>query len=91
MSAVEAVEVTVTGRVQGVFFRDSCATQARRLGVTGWIGNEPDGSVRGHFEGPGEALEELVGWCRTGPPRAEVAEVSVSTAGPTGAREFESR
>ena len=46
------MDVVVTGRVQGVFFRAAMREQADRLGVTGWVRNEPDGSVRAHLEGP---------------------------------------
>lgn len=48
----------VSGLVQGVFFRASCAEEARRLGVSGWVSNEPDGTVAGHFEGPATAVDE---------------------------------
>ena len=76
----KAVDVVVTGSVQGVFYRASCAEQAERLGVTGWIANRPDGSVAGHFEGSSEAVDALVAWCRRGPQRASVAGVGVDEA-----------
>lgn len=88
---VRAVEVTVRGRVQGVFFRATCADEARRLGVTGWVSNEPDGTVAGHFEGPEGPVEALVSWCRSGPPRARVDEVEVREAQPTGSTGFVAR
>ena len=47
----KAVSVHVTGRVQGVGFRYHAVEEARRLGVTGWVSNEPDQSVAGHVEG----------------------------------------
>jgi acylphosphatase len=77
---VVAREVTVRGRVQGVFFRDSCRQQAERLGITGWVRNEPDGTVRGHFEGEQGAVEQLVDWCREGPRHAQVEGIDVSPA-----------
>lgn len=77
MSAYVARDVVVHGAVQGVFFRDSCRREAERLGVAGWIRNEPDGTVAGHFEGPADAVEELVRWCHEGPPRARVRRVDV--------------
>lgn len=86
-----AVDVTVTGRVQGVFFRAAAEEQAGRLGVSGWIRNEPDGSVAGHFEGERDALDRLVAWCRTGPPAARVDDVAVHDARPTGATSFVQR
>jgi acylphosphatase len=86
-----AVDVVVTGRVQGVFFRASCSEQAHRLGVVGWVANRPDGSVAGHFEGGQEAVDALVDWCRDGPPRASVTGVAVEPAQDQGHRHFEVR
>lgn len=88
---VVAREVTVRGGVQGVFFRDSCRRQAERLGVTGWVRNEPDGTVRGHFEGEPDAVERLVDWCREGPRHAHVEAVAVSAAEPAGHSRFAAR
>lgn len=86
-----AVDVRVTGLVQGVFYRATCAEQAGELGVTGWVGNEPDGSVRGHFEGVPDAVTALLAWCRTGPPHAVVADLDVVPAEPAGLAGFEVR
>lgn len=83
-----AVEVRVTGRVQGVFFRASCAEYARQLGVRGWVRNEPDGSVLAHFEGGWSSVEEIVDWCRTGPRRAEVDGVEVTKVAPIDTEDF---
>jgi acylphosphatase len=69
--------VVVSGRVQGVFFRVSCRDQARLLGVSGWVGNRPDGGVEGVFEGDRAAVDSLVGWCRNGPRGAHVTGVEV--------------
>ena len=92
MSAeVVAYAVRVTGRVQGVFYRASCAEQAARLCVNGWVGNEPDGSVRGHFEGEPDAVDALVAWCLTGPPAAMVDDVAVTDAEVQGLTGFEQR
>jgi acylphosphatase len=84
-----AVDVVVTGRVQGVFFRATLREQAERLAVTGWARNEPDGSVRAHLEGAPGAVEELAAWCAEGPPAARVAEVRQQPGRLTGARSFE--
>jgi len=86
-----AVDVRVAGRVQGVFFRATCADEAERLGVRGWVGNEPDGSVAGHFEGPADAVDALVAWCRRGPRRASVDDVEVRPAQATGSTRFVTR
>jgi acylphosphatase len=86
-----AVDVRVTGLVQGVWFRAGCADRADRLGVDGWVANEPDGSVTGHFEGPADRVEALLAWCRQGPPRARVDEVRTTDAEPTGIDGFSAR
>ena len=72
-----SVHVYISGRVQGVFFRDSARERALTLGVRGWVRNLPDGRVEGVFEGPRESVEELVAWCRQGPPHALVTGVDV--------------
>lgn len=91
MGFVEHVarRVTIGGRVQGVWFRDSCKRQADRLGVVGWVRNRHDGTVEGEFEGPDNAVEALVGWCRRGPSQAEVTSLDVVDVMPTGAETFE--
>lgn len=86
-----AVSVHVVGRVQGVGFRWSCQEEAERLGVRGWVRNEPDESVAGVFEGPPEAVEAMVGWCRDGSSWASVDRVDVVDAEPSGASRFEIR
>ncbi len=88
---VSAVDVVVRGQVQGVGFRYSCVHQAARLGVVGWVANEPDGTVAGHFEGPPDAVRALVDWCRRGPAYAEVAAVDARAVEATGARTFSVR
>lgn len=87
----KAVDATVTGRVQGVSFRYYTEQQARRLGVTGWVRNEPDGSVAVHAEGPEDAVDALVDWCRSGPSMARVRHVAVRPGANTGATAFETR
>jgi acylphosphatase len=84
----KAVDVRITGMVQGVSFRYYTRQQADRLGVTGWVRNEPDGSVAGHFEGAADAVDALVAWCRRGPAQAEVEAVAVREAGVSGASGF---
>ena len=61
--------------MQGVSYRYHAQREAGRLGVTGWVRNEPDGSVAGHFEGDAEAVDALVDWCRRGPTGARVDPV----------------
>jgi acylphosphatase len=70
-----SVHLRISGRVQGVYFRASTAEEARRIGLTGWVRNLSDGSVEAHAEGSRERIDELVRWCRTGPPAAVVSDV----------------
>jgi acylphosphatase len=85
------VRVVVSGRVQGVWFRESCREQAVALGVAGWVRNRADGTVEGVFEGPAAAVERLVTWCRTGPPRARVDGVTTAPEQPVDAVGFQVR
>jgi acylphosphatase len=74
--------VVVRGVVQGVFFRDGVQEQARAERLSGWVRNRADGTVEAVFEGPEAAVERVVEWCRTGPPRARVEAVEVTTEKP---------
>jgi acylphosphatase len=78
----------VTGRVQGVFFRDTARRRAEAAGVVGWISNRPDGAVEAVFEGEPDRVDELVEFCRHGPSRAEVANVEVIDEEPEGLTGF---
>jgi acylphosphatase len=80
--------VLVDGRVQGVFFRDSCQRMAASVGVSGWIRNRPDGRVEAAFEGEPEAVDRMVTWCRQGPRRAVVTSVEVVDEAPVGETSF---
>ncbi len=81
----------VTGRVQGVSFRWYAAREAERLGVTGWVRNEPDGSVAVFAEGDDAAVDAMAEWCHQGPSYASVRHVAVTEVQPTGARGFDIR
>ena len=90
--AVVRRRVVVRGRVQGVFFRDTCREQARALGVGGWVRNRGDGvSVEAVFEGPTAAVERMVAWCHHGPPRAFVESVEIEDEPPAGETSFRVR
>ncbi|HXR22217.1 MAG TPA: acylphosphatase [Acidimicrobiales bacterium] len=78
----------VRGRVQGVWYRGSCAEQARALGISGWARNLPDGRVEIVAEGNPEALDNLVEWCRHGPPAARVTALEVRAEEPEGLDSF---
>jgi acylphosphatase len=81
----------VTGRVQGVWFRESCREVAGRLGVSGSVRNRADGSVEVVAEGGPREVEALVAWCRSGPPAAEVTDVEVVDERPEGLHGFRVR
>jgi acylphosphatase len=74
----------VTGLVQGVFYRQSTANEAARLGLSGSVRNLPDGSVEVVAEGRRAEVEALVAWCRRGPPAARVEDVEAGWEAPTG-------
>jgi acylphosphatase len=80
--------VVVSGRVQGVFFRDSCQRQAAATGVAGWVRNRQDGAVEAVFEGDDDAVDAMVTWCHQGPSHARVDQVEVTTEEPEGERGF---
>ncbi len=83
--------MVVHGRVQGVFFRDSCRRAAESRGVAGWVANRSDGTVEALFEGDEDAVSSMVEWSRSGPSRAAVASVDVDEAQPEGHERFDVR
>ena len=76
--------VVAHGRVQGVFFRDSCRREASVHGVSGWVTNREDGAVEAVFEGDPAAVQALVEWTRQGPSRARVIKLEVIEEEPRG-------
>jgi len=72
---LKQVHVIVRGRVQGVFFRASTQREAKRLGLTGWVKNRPDGGVEVLAEGEEDGLKELIAWANRGPSAARVERV----------------
>jgi acylphosphatase len=83
--------IVVSGRVQGVFYRDSCQRMAIGLGVRGSVRNLRNGDVEVVAEGPREAVDRLADWCRTGPSRAVVTGMSVTDEELTGETNFRVR
>lgn len=87
---IEAVQVRISGRVQGVSFRWWTQGEAERLGLTGWVRNEADGSVVAVIAGPGEAISRMVKRFWDGPPAAAVSDVHTEPVAlsevPTGFR-----
>ncbi len=78
----ERAHVYISGNVQGVFFRGSTSEKANELGLNGWVKNMPDGRVEALFEGPSDAVEEMLDWCKEGPAQASVEDVSAEIEEP---------
>lgn len=92
MSDHKRVRVLAQGQVQGVFFRDSTQQEANRLGLAGWVTNRPDGRVEAEFQGPPEAVDQAVAFCRRGPGHADVRDLDVEEMEPVeGASGFSVR
>ena len=85
---MRCVRARISGHVQGVFFRVSCARLAEELELTGWVRNRPDGDLEAVFQGPDEAVDEMLAWCREGPPHARVTGVDVRAEPPVPKSEF---
>jgi acylphosphatase len=81
---MERRRIVVSGRVQGVWFRETCRREAEAAGVAGWVRNLVDGRVEVVAEGRPAPVERLVAWCRGGPPRADVHHVEVHPEEPEG-------
>jgi len=71
------LNLTITGKVQGVFYRKNAMEQAQKLDIKGFVQNQPDGSVYAEAEGKAEHLESFISWCNRGPDTARVKHVHV--------------
>jgi acylphosphatase len=85
---VKRVRVTVSGRVQGVFFRATCARLAREADLGGYVRNLPDGRLEAAFEGEDLAVDAMVDWCGRGPDLALVDSVETVPEHPVGDTTF---
>ncbi|SON56039.1 Acylphosphatase [Hartmannibacter diazotrophicus] len=83
------VLVRITGRVQGVGYRDWCHRRARALGLSGWVRNRHSGEVEALFAGPDEAVGIMLADCRNGPSLAVVSDVNAVDADEPVALGFE--
>ncbi|MDQ4005161.1 MAG: acylphosphatase [Actinomycetota bacterium] len=83
--------VYVSGRVQGVFFRQRTVRMAREEGLGGWVRNLPDGRLEAVFEGDARRIDKMIEWCRRGPEMAVVDEVELAEEEPEGLESFEVR
>ncbi len=91
MSDRTRAHVYVSGRVQGVYYRATTRDTAREKGVDGWVRNLADGRVEAVFEGPEDAVREMVEWCEVGSRAADVDDVEVEFEAPEGIDGFEVR
>jgi acylphosphatase len=88
---VARAHVWVSGKVQGVFYRDSTKQEAAKRGVRGWVRNLKDGRVEAVFEGPPEAVDAMVAWCRVGSPLSRPTFVDRRDEAEEGLAVFEIR
>lgn len=79
MTVRTTLRLTIHGRVQGVFFRESMVHKATSLGVTGWVRNKHDGTVEAVVQGEAAMIDAIVEWARHGPPSARVDRVDVES------------
>lgn len=78
------VILKIYGRVQGVFFRDTSRIKAREFNLSGWVRNEPDGTIRIIAEGEDKDLRSFIEWCKYGPDNADVEKVDIKWFAFTG-------
>jgi acylphosphatase len=84
MTARVRAHVFVTGKVQGVYYRQTAMEAARAHGVSGWIRNLQDGRVETVLEGDESNVSSVIEWCKRGPAKAQVEKVEVISEGYTG-------
>jgi acylphosphatase len=83
--------ISLTGQVQGVFFRVWAQGQARELGISGWIRNRPDGSLEAHLTGDESAVTRMIERMRRGPSNAHVDDIAVEEEAPESTGRFQVR
>ncbi|MEL4356377.1 MULTISPECIES: acylphosphatase [unclassified Luteococcus] len=88
---MRAIRVTVHGRVQGVGFRWSCLREAERLGIVGWVHNDPAGTVQVWIQGEEAAVGRMIAWCQEGPRHAWVERVDQEPVKPQELSGFDVR
>lgn len=86
---IKHLNIKVSGRVQGIFFRATAREEAEKLNITGFARNEDDGSVYIEAEGEEENLDKFVEWCYKGPPLARVEKVEITESPLKNFSEFE--
>ncbi|MEA3199064.1 MAG: acylphosphatase [Thermoplasmata archaeon] len=83
--------VFVSGKVQGVFYRDTTKQEAQKRSLAGWVRNLRDGRVEAVFEGPADDVEAMVAWCRIGSPLSRPTFVDRRDEPEEGLKAFEIR
>jgi acylphosphatase len=87
--ATRTIRIRIEGRVQGVSYRFWAREEARRLGLSGWVRNRPDGSVEALVSGEPDAVGRMLARCREGPPAARVSGVATIAEGGPAPGNFE--
>lgn len=80
--------IVISGRVQGVGYRYSALRHAKTLGITGYVKNLSDGRVKLVIEGTEQAVEEMIVWCKEGPPMGRVDDLQTSSSNLVGFTDF---
>ena len=88
---MKAIDLIISGKVQGVFFRENTAKEALRVGARGWVKNKSDGTVEAHVEGEDNAVDAVINFCRKGAGDARVDDILISRAEPESCQTFEVR
>ena len=88
---IEAVQIIVHGRVQGVWFRAGTKEKAAQLGILGWVKNRPEGTVEIHAEGEKSQLDNFIAWCQQGTPSANITSVDLNSISLQNFTSFEIR
>ncbi len=88
MTSARRVSIHITGRVQGVFYRREAHREAVKLGLSGFVRNEEDGSVYADAEGSETAVGAFIRWCRRGPENARVEDVKLEEMRAEGGKGF---
>jgi acylphosphatase len=88
---IKHFNITVSGKVQGVFFRAGAMAEAQRLGLTGFVSNQANGDLYIEVEGKSDGLTHFLEWCSHGPEKAEVKGIQIVEAEPTPLSGFEIR
>ena len=83
------VHLLIHGKVQGVFFRASAKDAADEIGITGWVRNTEEGDVEVRASGSDESLQRFIEWCKVGPRRAIVTNVTVEKVEEEDFKNFE--